>query len=67
MDLAERLKALLDRKGFTIYSAAECAGMSKQQAWKIVTGKAKNPGVVTVQRLVEAVGGTMAELFADED
>jgi transcriptional regulator with XRE-family HTH domain len=67
MTLSDRLQALLKQKGFTIYAAAELAGMSKQQAWKIVAGKARNPGYLTVQRIVEAVGGRMADLDPDED
>lgn len=66
MTLAERLQRLLDERGFTITEAAKAAGMEKQQAWRIVTGKNRNPGFETVRRLVEAIGGTMAELCADE-
>jgi transcriptional regulator with XRE-family HTH domain len=64
--LSDRLKRMLDDRGCTITEAAKLAGMESQQAWRIVTGKTTNPGILTVQRLVEAVGGTMADLFADE-
>jgi transcriptional regulator with XRE-family HTH domain len=62
-----RLRALLKKKGFTIAAAAECAGMTKQQVWKIVTGKIPNPGYCTVYQIVEAVGGTMKELHEDDE
>lgn len=67
MTLSERLHRLLDERGCSIAEAAKLAGMESQQAWRIVTGKTTNPGILTVQRLVEAIGGTIAELFADED
>jgi transcriptional regulator with XRE-family HTH domain len=66
MTLSDRLRALLRKKGFSANSAAEAAGMERQQVWRIVTGKTVNPGSLTVERIVEAVGGTMAELFEDE-
>lgn len=67
MTLADRLRRLLDARGFSITEAAKLAGMEKQQVHRIVAGKVKNPGVLTVQRLVEAIGCTLGELFADED
>lgn len=66
MTLSDRLQALLRRNGFNANSAAEAAGMERQQVWRIVTGKTVNPGIRTVERIVEAIGGTMAELFEDE-
>jgi transcriptional regulator with XRE-family HTH domain len=67
MTLSDRLRRLLDDRGCSISEAAKLATMEKQQVWRIVTGRNANPGVQTVQRLVEAVGGTMAELFADKE
>jgi transcriptional regulator with XRE-family HTH domain len=67
MTLSDRLRRMLDNRGVSISEAARLAGLEKQQAWRIVTGQNANPGVLTVTRLVEAVGGTMAELFADEE
>jgi transcriptional regulator with XRE-family HTH domain len=66
MTLADRLQTLLKKKGFSINAAAELAGMERMHVWRIVTGKTANPGILTVERIVEAVGGTMAELFEDE-
>jgi transcriptional regulator with XRE-family HTH domain len=65
-DLSRRLQALLARQGFSISEAARQAGMQKQACWLIVTGRNANPGVETVRRIVEAVGATLGELFADE-
>jgi transcriptional regulator with XRE-family HTH domain len=65
--IADRLKALLEREGLSINAVAENAGMERQACWRIVAGKVKNPGVLTLQRIVEAAGATMAEFFAEED
>lgn len=66
MTLPDRLRALLDRKGYSITDAADAAGMSRQQVHSIVSGKVPNPGITTVERIVEAVGATMAELYEGE-
>jgi transcriptional regulator with XRE-family HTH domain len=58
---------MLDDRGCSAAEAAKLAGMERQQVWRIVAGHNANPGVLTVQRIVEAIGGTMGELFADED
>jgi transcriptional regulator with XRE-family HTH domain len=67
MTLSDRLRRMLDDRGCSISEAARLARLEKQQTWRIVTGRNANPGIQTIQRLVEAVGGTMAELFADEE
>jgi transcriptional regulator with XRE-family HTH domain len=67
MTLSDRLRRMLDDRGCTISEAARMAGMGRQQVWRIVSGANPNPEYLTLTRLVEAVGGTMAELFADED
>lgn len=65
--LADRLRSLLARKGYSISDAAEAAGMQRQACWRLVTGKVPDPRFSTVERLVGAVGGTMGELCADPD
>lgn len=62
-----RFRRLLDAKGHSISGVAELAGMERQQVHRIITGKVENPGILTVQRIVEAAGASMAEFFADED
>lgn len=66
MTLADRLRRMLDDRGYTIAETAKRAGMLKQQVHNIASGDNDNPGVKTLQRIVEAVGGTMGELFADD-
>jgi transcriptional regulator with XRE-family HTH domain len=65
--LSDRLKRLFDERGVSISEAARFARMEKQQVHRIVSGRNANPGIATVQRIVEGIGGTLGELFADED
>jgi transcriptional regulator with XRE-family HTH domain len=65
-DLSRRLQRLLAARSCSIAEAARMAGMEKQMAWRIVTGATPDPHVSSVRRLVEGVGGTLGELFADE-
>jgi transcriptional regulator with XRE-family HTH domain len=67
MTLAERLRRLLDARGSTIAEAAKLAGMPRQQVWRVVSGANDNPEIRTVERIVTAVGGTLAELFSDDE
>lgn len=64
--LSSRLSALLRRHGLSMAEVAHSAGMSKQQVHEIVSGKVANPGVLTITRIVEAAGATMAEFYRDE-
>jgi hypothetical protein len=64
-DLPQRLRRMLDARGCSISEAARLSEMEKMHVWRIFAGKNKNPGYLTLQRLVEAVGYTMQELFSD--
>jgi transcriptional regulator with XRE-family HTH domain len=66
-DLAARLQRLLDARGLSIAEAARMAGIEKQRAWLVVTGRNANPTWKTIERLVEGVGGTFGELFCEEE
>jgi DNA-binding phage protein len=50
----------------SVNSVAEMAGMERMQVYRIVQGKTPNPGILTVERIVEAAGGTMRELYDDD-
>jgi DNA-binding phage protein len=67
IDLGPRLKALIARKGFrSVSAAARHAGISRTQLWDIIRGD-KSPNIKTLEAIVTAIGGTLGELFADED
>lgn len=67
MTLSDRLRRLLDERGCSIREAAQLAGMESQMLWRIVTGRTPNPGILTVERVVRAIGCKMTELYADEE
>lgn len=64
-DLSRRLQRMLDERGLSIAEAARRSGIERQRCWLVVTGRNANPTWKTLERLVEGVGGTMKELFAD--
>lgn len=67
MTVAQRLQRVLDDRGCTLSEAAQAAGMPRQQVWKILSGTVPNPGILTVEKIVRAAGGTMLEFFEDRD
>jgi transcriptional regulator with XRE-family HTH domain len=61
--LGPRLRALIERKGFpSVRAAASRAGVNHSQLADIIAGR-KSPSVATLERIVAALGGTMAELY----
>jgi transcriptional regulator with XRE-family HTH domain len=62
---AERLGALLERSGLTMYAVAKRAGVSKQNVGKLMAGT-REPSWDTVQRLALALG-VSTEAFTDPD
>jgi transcriptional regulator with XRE-family HTH domain len=64
--VSTRLRTMLDRKGYSIASAAESAGMSRQQLHQILSGKRARIEVGTLEKVVEAIGATLEELFKED-
>ena len=62
-----RLRALIEARGLTFAEVAEAAGVSRQAVHEVVAGKKQNPGIRTIERIVEAAGLTMGELYGVED
>jgi transcriptional regulator with XRE-family HTH domain len=62
-DIAARLRHLIADRCLTASEVAKAAGMHRQQLDAILLGKNLNPGILTVARIVEAAGSSMAELF----
>jgi transcriptional regulator with XRE-family HTH domain len=61
--VAARLRRLLDERGLTLQEIGETAGLTRQAIHAIVSGRSPSPHVGTVERIVEAAGATMAELY----
>jgi DNA-binding phage protein len=67
IDLGPRLRALIERKGHrSIRAAAKAAGVNYEQLHTLMQGN-KSPRLDTLDRIVTALGGTLAELFAAPD
>jgi transcriptional regulator with XRE-family HTH domain len=64
--LATRLERLRARSGLTVWQVAGRAQMETKQAWQLFSGQNSNPTLRTLERLVEAMGFTMRDLFADD-
>lgn len=67
MTLAARLQRMLDSSPrLTVAEVAREAGMEYIQVRRIVLGINRNPGILTLERIVRAMGGTLGELFTDD-
>jgi transcriptional regulator with XRE-family HTH domain len=67
MSLAHRLQRAIAARNMTQSEVADAVGMSRQQLGKIVGGANPNPGILMVEKIAEAIGVSMAELYRDED
>lgn len=65
MTIGERLQTLIESQGLTIADVARAADLDRQAVWRIVRGEVANPGILTVEKIAEAVGGTIADLYPE--
>ena len=63
MDIAERLRSIRKRLGYTQREAALAAGMSPQYLSDLETGRIRNPSLETLERLAQAYGMGADELI----
>jgi hypothetical protein len=57
---------LIEAKGLTTAAAARIVGMGhRAQLTKILNGDVRNPGFLTVQRIVRKLGGRMKDFATD--
>ena len=66
MDLGAKIQKLREEKGITKYRLAEITGISHTHICNIENG-AKIPTIETVSRLLEPLGVSLAEFFAEDD
>jgi SOS-response transcriptional repressor LexA len=59
MDIASRLLDLLRQRGLTQSRLAELAGIPNETLNRIARGRTKNPGVLTLSKIANALGGTV--------
>jgi hypothetical protein len=67
-----KIQELIDARGLSVYAAADMLGMSRQQLWRIIKGSyvkggVKDPGLISVQKIIRGLGGRMKDIFADGD
>lgn len=66
MDVGARLMKLRTEKGFTKYRMAEITGISHTHIGNIENGS-KVPNIDTLSRLLEPLGVSLSEFFAEDD
>lgn len=66
MNVAQRLKALREKRGITTNKLANLAGISQSHLREIELGQ-RNPTVETLSYFCEALGVSLEEFFREED
>ena len=62
MTIAEALTAERERQGLSLYQIARDAGTSAARVKSIMDGATPNPGILTVQAVLTAMGKSLAWL-----
>lgn len=62
MTISEALSAERERQGMSVYELAKRSGMSAGRAHAILDGTTGNPGVLTLAKLLAALGKTLTWL-----
>ncbi len=66
MDIASRLRDLLDQRRMTQSRVAELAGLPNETVNRIVKGTTTNPGVDTLGKIADALGVTVGWLLGEK-
>lgn len=64
LTIADRLRRAMDERGMTFRELADESGMSYQHVHQVVSGTNPKPNILIVERLAEAIGVTMFDLYA---
>lgn len=60
-----RLRTLMKETGLTYDTISKRTGYDRQQLHRVCSGRTKNPGILTVKRIVEeGLGRQMSDLFS---
>lgn len=62
--LGELISLARELKGWTLRDLEEVCGLSNALISQVETGKIKNPGIYTVQKIADALGISPERLFA---
>lgn len=63
---ALRIKKICIDKNITLNKLCTMAGITQSTASNIVHGNSKNPGIVTIKKLCDAVNISIQDFFDDE-
>lgn len=64
MDVLERLRHLIDERGWTVYRVARESGLSEKTVYNIYSRNTM-PSIPTLEAICNAFGITLAQFFAD--
>ena len=64
MDVLERLRHLMDERGWTVYRVACESGLSEKTVYNIYSRNTM-PSIPTLEAICNAFGITLAQFFAD--
>lgn len=62
MTIAEALSAEVERQGVSVYELAKRSKLSAGRIHSILDGSTPNPGILTVRRLLDAMGKSLGWL-----
>ena len=63
--ISSRLKALREERGISVAELADSSGVSQPYIWQIESGRRKNPGGNTLQKLSSGLGVNVEELLTE--
>lgn len=64
--VAIRIKEICKEKEITMYKLSALSGVPHSTLLSIFNGDSKNPGIVTIKKLCDALEITLAEFFESE-
>ncbi len=65
--IVKRIQALCNERGITVGKLCTMSGSTGSTISDIMNGVTKNPGVLTIKKLCDALGITLAEFFDTEE
>ena len=65
--IADRIEGLCKERGITINGLSYLSGVSNSTIMGIFYERSKNPGVVTIKKICDGLGITLAQFFDTED
>ena len=61
--VAARIAEICKERGITVNALANLAGMSPSTIYSMLNAKSKNPGVISIQKMCDALDITVRDFF----